>query len=405
MEGNQTSKLTNNYIPVVFKHYKKQCSAIGLKVQGNIYPNKGGYVVRFGRSISKWFKHGIEAENFLISLNAEKINGTFDPRDYHSSKPLSFNNLADKFLANKNGEIQKKSFNNLKNYMRKAKKEWGDKNIKTIGYAEIEDFLKAQKDVSGKTKANMKSCLHDFWTWLRKRKVITHQQFPEFPETSYELGYRNITNIRTQQEIIKEVRRLTYHINPKIWLGIKWLATYISMRPKEMNNLQEEDIFPYEGYLFIKNPKEKSKKRPKKIYLNDEDIEILKNMPRGLPNLYYFRHSKGIQGCKEGQKFGEKYIYKKWKMACENLRIYDLDLYGGTRHTTATALGEKLTPEQIKKGTHHSTNKAFERYFQDDVRNERLVYQTINDLQHTYNQNSKSGNRKEQYNVLKLKGI
>jgi integrase len=249
----------------------------------------------------------------------------------------------------------------------------------------------------------MKSCLHDFWTWLRKRKIITHQQFPEFPETPYELGYRNITDIVTQQKIIKEVKKLTYHINPKIWLGIKWLATYISMRPIEMYNLQEEDIFLDEGFLYIKDPKEKSKKRPKKIYLNDEDIEILKNMPRGLPHLYFFRHPKGIKGCKAGQKFGEKYFYKKWKKACANLGIYDLDLYGGTRHTTATALGAELTPEQIKKGTHHSTNKAFERYFQDDIRNEKLVYQTISDLQHTYNNDSQTHDPKTLNNILKLK--
>jgi hypothetical protein len=39
--------------------------------------------------------------------------------------------------------------------------------------------------------------------------------------------------------------------------------------------------------------------------------------------------------------------------------------YGGTRHSTATALGQLLTPEQIKRGgTGSATNKAFERYFQ-----------------------------------------
>jgi hypothetical protein len=118
-----------------------------------------------------------------------------------------------------------------------------------------------------------------------------------------------------------------------------------------------------------------------------------------LPHLYFFRHPQGIKGCKEGQKFGEKYLYKKWKKACENLGIYDLDLYGGSRHSTATALGEILTPEQIKQGTLHSTNKAFERYFQSDARNAKLVYQTAQDLQQTYNKNSAS----KSVNILKLK--
>ena len=71
--------------------------------------------------------------------------------------------------------------------MNKAINAWGTVNVKSIGYAEIEDFLFSQK-VSDKTKANMKSCLHDFWQWLRKRKVLTLAQMPEFPEIKFELG-------------------------------------------------------------------------------------------------------------------------------------------------------------------------------------------------------------------------
>jgi hypothetical protein len=51
-----------------------------------------------------------------------------------------------------------------------------------------------------------------------------------------------------------------------------------------------------------------------------------------------------------------------------------------------TAANACLTPEQIKQGTGHATNKAFERYFQREARDAVQVYQTINDLQHTYNQ-------------------
>ena len=37
----------------------------GLCMIGRIYPTKDGFVVRFGRNISKWFKHEVEAERFL----------------------------------------------------------------------------------------------------------------------------------------------------------------------------------------------------------------------------------------------------------------------------------------------------------------------------------------------------
>ena len=137
------------------------------------------------------------------------------------------------------------------------------------------------------------------------------------------------------------------------------------------------------GALIIPHPKEKE---PKIIYLLDDDVELLKEMPRGLPDLYFFRHNSGKGGVKKGSKFGPRYLYKWWKRACDNLGIKGVDLYGGTRHTTARALSEVLTPEQIKSGTMHKTNKAFERYFQRNAVDAKKVYQAVKDLQPNYNQ-------------------
>lgn len=277
--------------------------------------------------------------------------------------------------------------------MARAVGAWGHTNIKTIGYADIEDFLYSQK-VSDKTRANIKSCLHDFFSWLRKRRVINLQQFPEFPEVKFELGMRQIIDKDTQQAIINEVYRISYHINPKIWLGIRWLSIYIGMRPGEMLSLKEHQINVDMGALFIPKPKEK---KPKIIFLLDNDIEMLKQFPKGLPDLPFFRHPAGISGATAGAKFGQRYLYKWWKKACRNLGIEGVDLYGGTRHSTAIALSETLTPEQIKTGTMHSTNKAFERYFQSQARDARKVYQAA-DLQRTYNPKDTS----KSSNILKL---
>ncbi len=51
-----------------------------------------------------------------------------------------------------------------------------------------------------------------------------------------------------------------------------------------------------------------------------------------------------------------------------------VDLYGGTRHSLTTTLKSVLTPEQIKSGTMHTTNKAFERYFQRNSQESIDVY-------------------------------
>jgi integrase len=280
--------------------------------------------------------------------------------------------------------------------MTRAMKAWDYANIKAIGYAEIEDFIFAQ-NVSDKTKANIRSCLHDFWTWLRKRRVITLQQVPEFPDVSYELGYRNIIEIDTQQAIIAEIRRLTWDINPKIYMAVRWLSVYIAVRPGELIGIQEKHIRYSDGIIIVPHVKDK---KPKVIYLLDEDIELLNSIPRGLPDLHFFRHPAGISGCKAGQKFGPRYLYKWWIKACNNLGVAGVDMYGGTRHSTASALATVLDPSEIKThGTQHSTNKAFERYFQRKASHSLKVSKAVTGLQQVYN--IKDGVEKDK--ILKLK--
>ena len=60
--------------------------------------------------------------------------------------------------------------------------------------------------------------------------------------------------------------------------------------------------------------------------------------------------------------------------------IGGVDLYGGTRHSTVTALRQVATPEEIKNATFHSTNKAFERYFQIKADDARSIYLKANQL-------------------------
>jgi hypothetical protein len=114
--------------------------------------------------------------------------------------------------------------------------------------------------------------------------------------------------------------------------------------------MRERDVDAKAGLFFVLHTKEGKEKL---VPMLDEDKELVKSLPIGFPDLPFFRHAPGVSGCKAGQPFGEKYLYKWWKRACDNLGINGVDLYGGTRHSTATALREFLSPEQIKAGTMH----------------------------------------------------
>ena len=324
------------------------------------------------RGIGRRFNDYRAAFQFLTGLRHEVTQGKFDPRDYRKDNPLGFSTLAWQWLEKKKTAVRPSSWRNLRNYLGRAMAFFGGRNIKEIGYADLEDLLEAQQDLSPKTRANMKSALHDFWRWLLKRQVITPAQVPAFPEVKFELGHRRTVDKGTQLAILEEVRRISQSIDPRVYIGIRFLCTYISVRPAEMAALKEGDIDLGNGYLLIPHPKEKALKR---VPLLEEDVELLRSLPRGLPELPFFRHPPGIKGCRAGAAYGEKYFWKWWKRACDNLGIEGVDLYGGTRHSSALALrAEGCSPEQIRRATMHATNKAFERYYRVEADEVRDVY-------------------------------
>jgi integrase len=329
------------------------------------------------KGVTRRFASYEDAQRFLTGVRFKTDEGKFDEREYKKANPLGFTNLAEQWLETKRATVKKGSIKNLRNYMARAMKEWGQTNVKDIAFPEFEDFLLGQRlelsgqAVSAKTRANMRSCLHSFWSWLRRRRVLAASEMPDFPEAPFELGLRKTLDKAAQEAVIDEVKALTWDKNPRIWMGIKWLATYISIRPGELLMAKEGDFDLEQGYLIIPHPKEK---RPKLIPLVPEDVEAIRSLPRGLPHIPFFRHSRGLKGCREGQPFGGNYLYKWWKKACTNLGIQSIDLYGGTRHSSAMALREFRTPEEIRRATMHSTNKAFERYFRMEGDDLRAIY-------------------------------
>jgi integrase len=325
--------------------------------------------VKYGRDIRRRFPNYLEAAQFLAGLRFKEVEGTLDKRDYRFDNPLGFETKAQKWMEIKKKTVKLETWKGTHQvYMNRAIDIWGQRNIKTIGYGDLEDFLFGM-NISDKTRSNAKSVLHDFFKWLSKRENIP---MPEFPVITFELGWRKLIPINVQQQIVDMVRQIAPQ--PKIWLGIKWLTTYVSIRPKEMLNLKEHQI-DIEGAFVIPRPKEK---KPKIVPMIDEDIALYRSLPRGFPELYFFRHIKGNGAAQPGEQFSRELWYRWWKRACKNLGVEGVDLYGGTRHSTVSAMGEYFTPEELKKsGTMHSTNKAFDRYFRAEQSKSIEIYETI----------------------------
>lgn len=325
------------------------------------------FAVKF-QQIYKRFSSYQQAQRFLTGVRFEVDHNKFDPRDYQKDQPLGFENLADQYLDYKADLL---SFRSNRYHLEKASDYFHNRNIKTIGYAELEDFIfHLPKSLSGKTKKNILTTVHAFYVWLRKRKILRLDQFPEFPEVKYDLGWRRLVDKETQQKIIEEVKQITER-NIKIWIGIKWLATYFSIRPGELLNIKEGDFDFNLGGVLIRKPKEK---KPKFVPFLEEDLAIVKSYPKAFPHLYFFRHGKGWGGVTPGSKMGRDCLWKAWHKACLNLGIEGVDLYGGTKHSSITDLKKYFSPEKIKKASRISSNKAMDRYLQFELADSIEIY-------------------------------
>ncbi|MCG8410938.1 MAG: hypothetical protein MI739_06620, partial [Bacteroidales bacterium] len=287
-----------------------------------------------------------------------------------ASNPLGFSNQAKRYL-----EFKKRrnlpSFRNIERYISLAMDHFKDTNVKHIKKRHLRDFLFGIPNISEKTRSNYASQLHDFYYHFLydEEEILTLADLPKIPDIPFELGFRKITDIETREKIMDKLKETTYHRNPKIWLAIDLLCAYNNIRPVDITRLKECDIDLEYGVLTFWRPsKSKNKRAPKviRIRLLDYHLTEFKRLKKAYPAIQempFFRHTEQ-RGIKADTPFFQNYLYKQWKKVCALFDIHDLDLYGGTRHTTTTAIAKVAGKKKARIFSGHDTNKAFDRYCQ-----------------------------------------
>jgi integrase len=318
------------------------------------------------RGVSRRFGSYAEANRFLTGLRFKTDEGIFDPREYRANDPLGFETLALKWLEIRRSEVEcggisPNTYRALEDGIHRGIAAFKQKPVNQFLLVDFQVFLLGLK-LQSKSKHNYLETIKQFFRWVRTNKLI--RELPEFPAVPFQLARRKTLDKDTQLRVLDEIRRIS---DFKTWLGIKFLATYINIRPDECRNIREGDIDLKQREIIIPRSKEK---RSKLLYLIDEDVHILARLPVAIDkSLFFFRHANG-------KRFGKKHFYKVWKRACRNLKIDDVDLYGGTRHSSARALRRYYTPEQIRAASMHSTDRSFERYFWQEGDDLRKIYDT-----------------------------
>ena len=336
----------------------------------------GLFRVKYGRKIERRFTSIRAAERFLTGIRFQDDQGTLDPRDYQFDAPLAFDKMATAWLDAKAKTVSPGTMKPYRATMRRAMAAWGDRNIKTISYGDLEDlFLATRETHASKTVHNDKTCLETFWKWCNRRENV---KMPAFPDVKYTLGWRQIIDLETQAAILDKVTEIAPF---RVALAIRWLAVYVAIRPAEMRSLREADV-DVDGLLVVR-PQTSKERKPKLVPLMDDDLELVRALPPVLDKtMPFFRHERVHGTARPGDPLSHNVLWRWWRKACEALGIESVDLYGGTRHSSLTALGAHFNKEEIRQNCSlHSTNKALERYVQGEAKPMNRLTDNLKQLQ------------------------
>jgi integrase len=307
-------------------------------------------------SVTKRFSSYHEAFRFLTGLRYEVDQSKFDPREYMLSSPLGFATLAAKFMELKKKTMRPDGFRSYQSHFRRATEFFDNVPVSRIGFGHIEDFVHSLSLSTYTVKCNL-DWVMNFLRWCHRRGDI--KSVPEKPAWKWEQEMRNIVDKPTQASIVKKVYEQHGDTKPRACIGIQLLCTYPKIRPDELRQVKEKHIDLKRGYLTIPHPKEG--KGPKIVKLTDRDLELLRSLTRGFPEMYFLRHERATGGRAVGSRFGKNLLYQIWQRACSELGIEGVPLYPGTKHSTASDLARKFPSALVQKTTGH-TSKAFERY-------------------------------------------
>jgi integrase len=321
------------------------------------------FKVRFDKKLTRRFKIYDEANAFLSHLRVEYSRGKLDLRDYMvKDNPLAFDALVEKYLKSQQKTMRPNGWRKYSYVLNHAAAHFGQRTIKEISPIDLDEYFETL-NLAPKTLHDHNCVLKGFWRWVGESFDVEPPR--RFPKTKPEMAYKKIVTKEQQISILEEIYKTTWKSNPRVYIAILFLTTYLDVRPGELIEVNEEHINLRTGYMMIPHTKVGKERF---IKLLPEDVELLRSLPRGLPGMPFFRYQKGTGGQAPGKRFGKHTLYCAWKRAARTCGILDVDLYRGTRHSSARGLREVAmrTPEEIKGVTGHRTSKAFERYFRLD---------------------------------------
>jgi integrase len=140
-----------------------------------------------------------------------------------------------------------------------------------------------------------------------------------------------------------------------------------------MLSIDEGDIDRQTGLVLVRDTKERE---PKTFPLIAKHLELVRNLPIAFnPSMPFFRHDGHRGHTSAGGRFSRQMIWAALKRACARHDIFDVDLYGFTRHSLLTTMRQSHSFEDVKTMSGHTTNKAIDRYIVTETAVEKSLYE------------------------------
>jgi integrase len=301
------------------------------------------------------------ASVLLSHIQHEIENHIFDPSRYVAGElqKYYFENLVDRWFEDKEkfaekGQLSWSYLNPLKGHIENyIKPYFRGKDVRDIRTIDIKEFFgKLPDSLSPKTQKNI----------LIFPKVSV-------PEPAIKWCTREV-----QDTILNEIGDRHRFIF--------FFLTRQGVRPAEAVAVKWSDIDLANGILTVQRTmshrkiveRTKTKKvRPR--LLHPEVLDILRSIPRGLPNVYLFINPNS------GKPYLTDTLQRLWKAACKVAKV-DIELYQATRHSVASmAASSGVSIAIIKEVLGHTDIRTTQKYSHVDVLSQSEVFAAQNRLQ------------------------
>jgi len=314
------------------------------------------------------------ATTLLSHINYEIQHHTFDPSKYVSSEIRKFlfeeqiaTFLKEKEIEETKGNISPSYISSLKNYIKNYYLPFFQgKDVRDVGAIDIKDFYLQLPQRKEKTIKNILDALNHFFKTLHKFGII--EKVPIFPVIRVPESVPYWTSIENQLKLLDAIS----DINKPIFTFILFQA----VRPSEARALKWKDIDLENQIVIIRrtfsNTKlcERTKGRNvKKREIHPFVLEVLQNLPRGLPEAFVFPNPN------TGKPYSKTRLEVLFMKARKTTGI-NLCMYAAGRHSVLSQAGTAgVSPFIIKSYAGHSSIKSSEKYVHIDVLAQRQIFE------------------------------